>query len=97
MMTLDDITFLGMNIVKETQKFVESFPSSTTEGMTESELAAYNMGIINTLGALQALMGLDVNEIAVIHMEDTEMPTEITIDELIGLYEEQTGNWYTHH
>lgn len=97
MMTLDDITFLGMNIVKETRKLVEAMPSSTTEGMTESELAAYNMGIFNTIEALKVLTGINIDENAIIHIEDATMPTEITIDDFIGLCEEQTGNWYTRH
>ena len=68
--------FVAMDIPHETRKLVNSF--TVTEGMTDSELKAYQMGICNTLNALEAILETDANE-AIVHVENTDIPTEIDI------------------
>jgi hypothetical protein len=71
---MDEKIFVAMDIPRETRKLVNSV--TVTEGMTDSELKAYQMGVYNTLSALEAILDSDD---AVVHVADIDVPTEIDV------------------
>ena len=87
-MKLRDLLFTGMNVPEEAQKLMDQLPSCT-EGMTDSELKAYEMGIKNALWATKIVLELD--EHVVFHDPGLSVMTEFDLDELIELVEEKEG------
>ena len=85
-MRLRDILLTGMDIPNETRKLMLKF--TVTEGMTESELKAYEMGVENTIRAMQAILNLDQ---IVFHLEGHDCMEEFDLDELIEIVEEKEG------
>lgn len=85
-MKLRDILLTGMDVPNETRKMLLEF--TVTDGMTESELKAYEMGVENTLRAAQALLNLDQ---IVFHLEGHDCIEEFDLDELIEIIEEKEG------
>ena len=83
-MRLRDLLFTGMDIPNETRKIVSQF--TVTDGMTESELKAYEMGVENTLRAAQALLNLDQ---LVFHLEGHDCIEEFDLREIIKIIEEK--------
>ena len=80
---MDELFFVGMDVVKETKKIVNEATPKCTNGMTDSELQAYNLGIKNTLSVLKSVIFTDcVNEF-VININGFETPTEFIHDDLI--------------
>lgn len=66
--------FVAMDIPQEARKLVNSV--TVTEGMTDSEYKAYQMGVYNALSAVEAI--LDSDE-AIVHVANIDIPTEIDI------------------
>lgn len=87
-MRLQDILFVGMDVPKEAQKLMNQMPPCT-DGMTDSELKAYEMGIKNALWATQTVLELD--EHIVFHNPELSIMTEYDLDDLIELVEEKEG------
>ena len=85
-MRLQDIFFTGMNVPEEAQKLMNQMPSCT-DGMTDSELKAYEMGIKNALWAVKTVLELD--EHIVFHDSELSVMTEFDLDDLIELVEEK--------
>lgn len=85
-MKLRDLLFTGMNIPNETHKLLSRF--TVTDGMTEGELKAYEMGVENTIRAMQALINIDQ---IVFHLEGNDCIEEFDIDDLIEIVEEKAG------
>ena len=85
-MKLRDILLTGMDIPNETRKLLSRF--TVTDGMTESELKAYKMGVENTIRAMQALINLDQ---IVFHLEGNDCIEEFDLDDLIEIVEEKEG------
>lgn len=83
-MKLRDLLFTGMDVPNETRKLLAKF--TVTEGMTESELKAYEMGVENTLRAARALLEIDQ---LVFHISGYDIMEELDLDELIELAEEK--------
>ena len=83
-MRLRDLLFTGMDVPNETRKIVSQF--TVTDGMTESELKAYEMGVENTLRAAQALLNLDQ---LVFHLEGHDCIEEFDLREIIKIIEEK--------
>lgn len=83
-MKLRDLLFTGMDVPNETRKLLAKL--TVTNGMTESELKAYEMGVENTLRAAQALLELDQ---LVFHVTGYDVIEEFDLDELIELAEEK--------
>jgi hypothetical protein len=77
---MNELYFLGMDIVEETKTLANLTTITCTDGMTESELAAYKLGIENALSAMKAV--LQDNEVPVINVDGMEIPTELSIDDL---------------
>lgn len=78
---MNELYFLGMDIVEETRNISKFSEIICTDGMTESELKAYQMGIENTLSALKVSLETECN-LVVINIEGLDTPTELTVDEL---------------
>ena len=88
---MNDLFFVCMDIVEETKNVVNAATPSCTVGMTRSELAAYNLGITNTLSALNGMVYTDrTNEFA-LHIDGFETPTEFDKDDLICLLSNLIG------
>ena len=85
-MRLQDIFFTGMNVPEEAQKLMNQMPSCT-EGMTDSELKAYEMGVKNALWAVKTVLELD--ESIVFHNPELSVMTEFDLDDLIEFVEEK--------
>lgn len=77
---MNELFFLGVDIVEETRTLADLTKITCTDGMTESELAAYKLGVENALSALKAV--LQDNDVPVINVEGMEIPTELSIDDL---------------
>lgn len=86
-MKLRDILFTGMNVMNETRRLLSRF--TVTDGMTESELKAYEMGVENTLRATQTLLEQDPH--IVFHLEGHDCMEEFDLDDLIEIVEEKEG------
>jgi hypothetical protein len=82
---MNELYFLGMDIVEETRNIIKFSEIICTDGMTESELKAYQMGIENTLSALKVSLETEDNLVA-INIEGLDAPTELTVDELQEYY-----------
>ena len=80
---MDELFFVGMDVVEETKKIINKTTPNCTRGMTESELSAYNLGIANTLSVLRGIVCTDCDNEFVLHINDFETPTEFTNDDLI--------------
>ena len=85
-MKLSELIFVGMDIPEEAKKLLDQCPSCT-DGMTDSELKAYEMGIKNALWAVKTVLELD--ESIVFHDPELSVMTEFDIDDLIELVEEK--------
>ena len=75
---MNNLLFLAMDLPKETEKLVTRH--TVTDGMTDNEKHAYWLGMINTIGALKAL--LEDDEI-VVHIPNVDFPTEMDLEELM--------------
>lgn len=82
---MHELYFLGMDIVEETRTISKFSTILCTDGMTESELKAYELGIENALSALKSVIATD-GAMAVVNIEGFDVPTELTIDELQEYY-----------
>ena len=87
-MRLRDVLFTGMDVPREARKILNSF-TNVTNGMTDSELRAYKIGVENALGVVKMLLRED-NHI-VFHFEGHERMEEFDLDELIEIVEEKEG------
>ena len=81
---MNELYFLGMNIVEEVKSMAEATMLMCTYGMEENELRAYKLGVQNVLSALDAMV-YD-SELPVINMNGMDIPTEFSIDELEEFY-----------
>lgn len=90
-MKLRDIFFTGMDVPKEAQKLMDQIPSCT-DGMTDSELKAYEMGVQNALWAVATVLELD--DCVVFHHPELSMATEFDLDDLIEVCEERENQKY---
>ena len=84
---MNELYFLGMDIVEEVKSMVDATTLACTYGMTENELKAYKLGVKNVLSALDATV-YD-SELPVININGMEMPTELSVDELEEFFNEE--------
>jgi hypothetical protein len=80
---MNELYFLGMDIVEELKNMTNFTIATCTDGMTENEFRAYEAGVKNTISALKALLD---DDLAVINVNNIEIPTELTIEELEEYY-----------
>ena len=77
---MNELYFIGMDIVEETKSLVDLTTITCTDGMTENELMAYKLGIKNTISALKTV--LTDAEMMAINIQGLDIPTELSIDEV---------------
>lgn len=82
---MHELYFLGMDIINETRAISRLTATLCTDGMTENELNAYNLGVENVLSALKAVLETEHNVVAV-HIDEFDIPTELTFEELQEYY-----------
>lgn len=86
-MNPNEVLFMAMNIPAEVDKIIrKTFKNATCEGMNGDEYLAYTLGVNNTLNVLRAILNDD--EDVVVHLPNINMPTEMDIDEIAEIVEE---------
>lgn len=83
---MNELYFLGMDIVEEVKNMVEATMLMCTYGMSESELRAYKLGVQNVMSALDA--AIYDSELPVINMNGMCVPTEFSMEEVEEFYHE---------
>lgn len=88
----ENLIFTAMDISSETTKLIANDGTmlSCTKGMSDTEKKAYEIGISNTINALNAL--LVNNEYPVIHFSLMDKIEEISCDELIERLDKENYN-----
>lgn len=81
---MNELYFLGVDIVEETNSFMRLSEIMCTNDMTESELKAYQMGVENTLSALRAIMA--DSSLPIININGLDIQTELSIEDLEDYY-----------
>ena len=81
-----ELYFIGMDIVEETKRIVDSASTLSTDGMEDNELKAYRLGVENTLSVLKAILRVDDNNECVLNIDGMEIPTEFVFDDLETLF-----------
>lgn len=74
------VLFTIMNVYKEANQILEANEGVITEGMTDTELAAYRLGIVNMTSLLKSLLNDDEN--FVVHHPGYDVPTEADIGDI---------------
>ena len=77
---MNEVYFLGIDIVEEVKSMVDIITSTCTNGMTENELKAYELGIKNMLSVLEAT--IYDSDLPVVNINGMDTPTELSIYEL---------------
>lgn len=79
---MNELYFIGMDIVEET-KYIANFTDAViTTGMSENELKAYRLGVSNMLSALKTVLENDDDNAYVLHIHGLDTLTEFTLDEV---------------
>ena len=84
---MNELYFIGMDIIEEVKSMVDATILACTYGMTENELKAYKLGVQNVLSALDT--AIYDNELTVVNINGMEMPTELSVDELEEFFSEE--------
>lgn len=81
--TGDEVLFLGFDIHHVTKTFIERNKERITQGMTENELKAYDLGVVNTLAILDMSINSDVQNVDyIIHIPFKTFDEEYIYKEL---------------
>lgn len=83
---MNEVYFLGVDIVEEVKSMVDVITLTCTNGMTENELKAYELGIKNMLSVLDAT--IYDTDLPVVNINGMDTPTELSIDELEHFFSE---------
>lgn len=78
---MNELYFVGMDIVEETRMTVDFSTSICTDGMSENELKAYSLGVSNALSALKETLVTAGKEF-VVHIDGMEIQEEFDIIDL---------------
>ena len=79
---MGELYFIGMDMPQEVRNLVTSVTSRATNGMSENELMAYNLGVENTISAIITILNsLSKNEFAV-NISGLDIPTEFDFADL---------------
>ena len=84
---MDELLFVGVPIIKETRAILDNVTEQVCDGMTDSEKRAYDMGIVNTLRAMECLLECD-NE-PKLYMPHLEISTEMTLDDVMEYFNKE--------
>ena len=85
---MHDVMFVGMNIENEVKKLVNSKEKIITNGMNESELRAYRLGIKNTISAIDTVFNSEDDYTAVVQVKWLDKPEEFTFEDINALFED---------
>jgi 7-cyano-7-deazaguanine synthase in queuosine biosynthesis len=80
---MDELYFIGMDISQEVRKLVTHVVSKITTGMNVNEIKAYNLGVENTISALNAILKNSAENEFVVNIDGIETPTEFDSDDLM--------------
>lgn len=83
---MNELYFLGTDVVVEVKDLMKFTTITATDGMAENELKAYNLGIDHTITALKAV--LNGEGLPVVHITGLEVPTELSIEEVAECFED---------
>lgn len=89
MKNITEPMFLGMRIEKEVEKLVNSKEKIITNGMSESELKAYRLGIKNTLSAIDTIINSEDDYTAVVQIRWLDKPEEFTTEDFMSLFKDE--------
>lgn len=78
---MKELYFIGMDVAEETKILTDFTTSICTIGMTENESKAYNLGVKNTLSALNEILEIKNNEF-VVNIPGMEIQEEFDILDL---------------
>lgn len=78
---MNELYFVGMDIVEEIKTLVDFTTSICTDGMTENELKAYNLGVSNVMSALKETL-LSADNKFIVNINDIEIQEEFDIQDL---------------
>lgn len=82
---MNELLFVGMDIVKEVENIVGTTMSACTNGMTEHELAAYKCGVLNTVSILRGIIdSVDGDRDVVVNINELDMQQEFDFEDLIN-------------
>jgi hypothetical protein len=82
---MSELLFVGMDVVKEVNDVINSTMSACTNGMTENELAAYKLGVLNTASALEQIIE-SVDEGVVVNINGIDMQREFDVEDLVDQF-----------
>jgi hypothetical protein len=82
---MNELYFLGTDIVVEVKDLMKFMAITATDGMTDNELRAYQLGIDDTIAALKSV--LDGDGLPVINIRNLEVPTELSVEEVAECFE----------
>lgn len=94
---IEDVTFWGMNIPKEMEKFMKLIENESIKNMTETELITYKMGVENTISVMKQILDqsdeANTNSITFYHcgIEETE---EFLVDDIIKILNKRNEKFY---
>ena len=83
---MNELYFLGMDIIEEVKSMVDVVTLTCTNGMTENELKAYELGVKNMLSVLDTT--IYDTDLPVVNINGMDTPTELSIDELEHFFSE---------
>ena len=87
----ENLIFIAMNISNEIKTMVDSITTMCTKSMTENEKKAYEMGINNTIIALNMLLE-DNDEWATVNINCMDGIEAIDCDKLIEILDKEKYN-----
>lgn len=78
---MDEVLFMGMNLPKEVDKFLNEKELLITNGMSGAELKSYRLGVKNALSALSSIInGFD--DYVLVHTANERYTCELDIRDL---------------
>jgi len=80
---VDDIRFLRCNFVYDIKNIINNNIKKMTQGMTENEIKAFEMGVGNILGILEAFYEPEENTEIIIYDKSVTTSEEADIDEIL--------------
>ena len=79
---MNELIFIAMDIAAEARHLIDLNIESITDGMTENELKAYYLGMLNVFEAIKIVTHTEKENELVLHMSDIEIPTEFDYNDL---------------
>lgn len=85
---INDITFWGMNIPKEIKTIMNQVTEEEVKKMPPDILEGYKLGVENTISIMQQILNQGVDsESITFYRNDTDITTEMTVEEVLAWLE----------